>query len=78
MTAFHSASLSVSSVRAVASIKRAKTSAKPLGGTTLGSPSRGLPERRPCSASDVTDSTMARMSRWNTMLQSPLRGSSTR
>ena len=70
--------LSVSSVRAVASSRRENTSARPLGGTTRGSPNRGLPEMRPCSASDVTDSTIARMSRWNTTLQSPLRGSSRR
>ena len=51
---------------------RENTSAKPPGATTRGSPSRGLPAMRPCSASDVTDSTIARMSRWNTTLQSPL------
>jgi len=61
--AAHSTSLRVSSVRAVASSIREKTSAKPPGATTRGSPKRGLPVMRPCSASEVTDSTIARMSR---------------
>ena len=57
---------------------RENTSANPPGATTRASLSLGLPVMRPCSASDVTDSTTARMSRWNTTLQSPFRGSSSR
>ncbi|MHC2438057.1 hypothetical protein ACVMB0_005432 [Bradyrhizobium sp. USDA 4451] len=77
-TVIHALSSSVSSVRAVASSMREKTSATPPGATTRASPSRSLPGIRPCSASGVTDSTIARMSRWNTTLQSPLLGNSSK
>ena len=78
-TAAHSTSASVSSV----SRRRIQHAGKHVGEAArrrrpAARRSPALAAMRPCSASDVTDSTIARMSRWNTTLQSPLRGNSSR